>query len=295
MLEKLRLGNGNKQNKKELKREYNGDPLEVLITPDGKVVRISLDKQSDPKPQGIIAQSDEPVTNQEQNTDKSVMPNESLQSTRAGDPASRNKNRKSCEAETRSASRGQGKKRNTLKPVASVHVGRKSTIKCKVCQKVFSRTANYKEHMMKHEGKYYHCQKCNKKFASRAGLLRHVQHHTGKYRYTCGACQKGFTQLCIFQDHVKKHKGESYACQMCEKSFTTASYLKKHMQHHTGKYSHICQICQKGFVEIQGLQEHMMKHEGKSFTCHICEKTYSCPRTLQRHMKSHNVVDKEAK
>ncbi len=43
LLEKLRFRNGIKENEKQLKPKYSRAPIEVLITPDGKVVSTSLD------------------------------------------------------------------------------------------------------------------------------------------------------------------------------------------------------------------------------------------------------------
>ncbi len=305
MLEKLRLGNGNKQNKEELKQEYDKDPIEVLITPDGTVVSTPLDKQFEVKPQQMVAQSDEPLTDQEQNADKSFMPSESRTSTGADIPISLNKKMQSGEQDIRSTSRGQRPKANTQKTgkgnlkcgVSQEKVDRKRSCEehmqhhtgnlrfsCDRCQKGFTRRDRYKTHMMKHDRKFYDCLQCDKKFESSCKFKSHMQRHI---KFQCNQCQKGFTTSRYYQDHMKQHNGESYACQICGNTYTTVRSLQVHVQQHTGKYKYTCKICQKGFAKSNHFKDHMMKHEGKSYACQVCEKTFTTVSSLKRHMQHH--------
>ncbi len=293
ILEKLR--NGKKVDHDELKPKNSRAPIEVLITPDGKVVSTSLDENTEIQPEEIVPQSEDQVENKVEKSStkiQEVRANRTRKAEGNKDISMRSKSFVEHRSKTVSLKCGICQREFDTKSSYDDHMQRhtgKYRFSCDTCQKGFPRRADYNDHMMKHQGKFYCCQKCDKMFASRYGLRSHMQYHSG-FRYKCDICQKGFAQLRDFQNHMMKHEGKSYSCQVCEKTFTTIDNLKRHMQHHTGKYRHTCKICRKGFVEAVCLREHMMKHEGKSFGCHICQKTFSTARNLQRHMKSHNVA-----
>ncbi len=78
---------------------------------------------------------------------------------------------------------------------------------CDRCQKGFSRTSHYEDHMAaKHEGIIHSCNMCEKLFTSRRGRDLHMNTHTGVYPFSCLVFQRGFNYKKHLQAHEKsKH------------------------------------------------------------------------------------------
>ncbi len=262
-LEKLRFGHEIKENEKELEPKDSTAPIEVLITPDGKVVSTSLDDRIEVKPEEMVQQSEDSVKGR---PGKSSLPNGMNQSERGDESASGRKHKPSRHTDAISTKTVQRKKTNTQKLNSTPIQQRKnSSLKCGVCQKEYQYKCYYDAHM---------------------------QGHTGKYKFPCDKCQKGFTTRYGYDEHMRSHQGKYYKCHRCGKKFASRYGLQRHMQHHTG-FRYKCDICQKGFTQASHFKDHMRKHEGKSFVCRICEKTYLCARSLQRHLKCHMAAEKD--
>ncbi len=190
-------------------------PIHVLITPDGKVVSTLL------KSQPVTSQPEE-VTEHEQTAEKSVSTNGNKQTPEPPTRCNERGGRKPGRAQTQEVVR-QSQDLSLQCNICHKILSGKRLYKrhmnqctgnyiynCVLCQKGFVRKDSYREHMFKHEGKYYDCQRCEKKFVSLRGLKQHMEHHTGNYSYYCQVCQKGYTKSNRFQEHMLKHEVESY-------------------------------------------------------------------------------------
>ena len=78
---------------------------------------------------------------------------------------------------------------------------------CELCDKGFNLSVRYKDHMRKHEGKYYKCDICGKKIGSKEGFGYHMNEHTNNFKNRCELCGKGFNRPWKLKKHMENmHK-----------------------------------------------------------------------------------------
>ena len=96
-----------------------------------------------------------------------------------------------------------------------------TTHQCKCCDKVFSRSANLRRHMLTHtEEKPHECSECHKKFSLLRTLQRHMLTHTGEKPYECPECHRTFSQLGTLRRHtLQTHTDEKpHECPECHRT-----------------------------------------------------------------------------
>lgn len=171
--------------------------------------------------------------------------------------------------------------------------GQKPTSECGICQKTFKRNDSLVRHMFIHTGeKPYECKDCGKTFRQRSALKRHrLYHHTSDdNKLKCTECDKAFSTLHYFRQHLNIHNGVRFPCTMCNKSFSAQGTLKTHLQLHNdmNKSYVTCSICEKVFTSKINLNLHMETHEGtQQLACDVCDARFSRKPDLQRHMHIH--------
>jgi len=107
-------------------------------------------------------------------------------------------------------------------------------IKCRICNKDFSRKEHLATHMRIHNNiKPFKCEICPAEFADRANLVTHKRIHTGEKPYQCELCPRRFNNSGSLVSHRRQHTGERpYQCTYCDKNYSGSTPLKKHIITH---------------------------------------------------------------
>jgi len=80
---------------------------------------------------------------------------------------------------------------------------------CRICQKKFSHSGSFKEHLRRHEGvKPYICSECPKRFSTTTELKRHQLSHSDYKQFCCGLCDKYFKRIPSVKRHFKRCSGK---------------------------------------------------------------------------------------
>ncbi|XP_014471777.1 PREDICTED: zinc finger protein 253-like [Dinoponera quadriceps] len=106
---------------------------------------------------------------------------------------------------------------------------------CHLCRKKFLHRSRLDSHLKLHE-RGFKCDECGKECVGTRELLSHrrFKHGHGSIS-TCILCQKTFTSVSNFYQHVLTHAGiRPYKCDICEEDFTQRSSLLRHRRHHQG-------------------------------------------------------------
>lgn len=84
--------------------------------------------------------------------------------------------------------------------------------------------------------KPFKCDKCDREFTRLDSYKNHVRLHTGVRPYKCEECQKEFNYLTTYKRHQNIHSGERpYSCDQCGRKFTRLIYVRNHQQNNCGK------------------------------------------------------------
>ncbi|XP_076249664.1 uncharacterized protein LOC143188975 [Calliopsis andreniformis] len=135
---------------------------------------------------------------------------------------------------------------------------------CTVCEKSFSTSYNYKQHIGTHfaDQQKFHCKECKMSFAWKSTLNKHIASNhrpEGPQKFACDICQKIYNTSSQVNEHVKRDhlKQRNHVCSHCGKSFFKKYDLKIHNRIHTDERPYVCRACGKRFHH----RSHIIRHE----------------------------------
>ncbi|XP_012141060.2 uncharacterized protein LOC100877695 [Megachile rotundata] len=135
---------------------------------------------------------------------------------------------------------------------------------CTVCEKSFSTSYNYKQHIGTHfaDQQKFHCKECKMSFAWKSTLNKHIASNhrpEGPQRFACDICKKMYSTSSQVNEHVKRDhlKERNHVCSLCGKSFFKKYDLKIHNRIHTDERPYVCRACGKRFHH----RSHIIRHE----------------------------------
>ena len=188
------------------------------------------------------------------------------------------------------------------------------TLKCKVCEKVFSSKSALKRHTREHcneEKKVFvlGCDNCETSFIRDHDLKRHKQRSLnadGSSKFICTLCDERACNYKLLMGHLKaKHddakvnkvmfeskrndRKDNYECEFCGKCFEIEQDALRHKVTHSAMDKLKCDICDATF----SLEKHYKRHKKETYLdngklkhkCPNCDKAFCTGRLLSGHMK----------
>ncbi|CAG9856526.1 unnamed protein product [Phyllotreta striolata] len=166
---------------------------------------------------------------------------------------------------------------------------------CKICKRVMQNYGKLQEHMNKHLGlKPFSCDECDKSFISVHYLKLHKKCHNPDATFKCPLCPKSFRTTSSLRCHQNVHaeKVEDYRCKVCSEQCNDAATYKTHILEHGKKAEIQCSLCKKAFYTDRGLEAHLSRHRELNFPCEYCGKIYPTMYKINRHIKRAHVANK---
>nr|XP_023017950.1 zinc finger protein 888-like [Leptinotarsa decemlineata] len=194
--------------------------------------------------------------------------------------------------------------------------GKRSEIRCGVCNKTFKSDRGLECHISTHKelkfpceycGKIYpsmyrikrhikrahvpnHCEECKEVFYDRAQYTKHIKQHNANKVSECEYCQKQFDKAKNLSEHIRlqhKQDEEKKKCSICGKEFINNALLKNHVKTHDKCFK--CPHCDRFFSSRYNLETHSVTHSGaRNHKCTICDKSYSTKSSLKNHIATHS-------
>ena len=138
------------------------------------------------------------------------------------------------------------------------------------------------------------CMDCNKSFTKLKPFNQHLlEHNKRKFKCDYKDCNKEYSKKCDLIIHKQKHKlnnAKQHICEYCQKNFASKSSLKKHMiLHDKNLKQYSCKLCLKSFKRKESLDIHSQTHlpriKRKLFYCEYCNKSFTYESNLKKHFK----------
>lgn len=182
---------------------------------------------------------------------------------------------------------------------------------CLICNKSFSDTNSYEDHVKMHSGTPYvreidekmlnnlECTVCKK--ISAGGL----QLDAAKESFKCASCEKLST--CETEQTTEK----VYTCTKCDEKFVEEGLFEEHRCSHIKKTAYECLKCNKSFADSNSFENHVKLHSSntseefqqpvnedmgpKNHQCTVCKEIFSTFGDLRQHMteKTHACDESE--
>lgn len=152
------------------------------------------------------------------------------------------------------------------KKAETVTKGGTNEFKCKFCNKKFTKSQNFRRHILTHnEVKPYRCKACDSCFSRYDHLKVHFGRCVGKEKLQLRP------QICIPKISLD-HVGTGW-----QKELQHAKVVKKTLE---------CNICVRKFATLSKLNWHnSMFHTVKRFKCMQCSSFFSHEKSLRHHIK----------
>ncbi|KAG5896089.1 hypothetical protein JTB14_006878 [Gonioctena quinquepunctata] len=104
--------------------------------------------------------------------------------------------------------------------------------------------------------------------------------------YRCKKCQRMYTNLDAFEDHLIKNCELIEICKECDARLDDNMHFYKHMKTHIDTYT--CKYCFMTTSDSLTKDTHMLEHlKDLENLCKICFKGFSTPTEFDAHLKEH--------
>ena len=111
----------------------------------------------------------------------------------------------------------------------------------------------------------YKCDVCDAMFSKSSDLKQHEKNHSGAKPYKCDLYDARFSTSSTLKSHQVVHSVEKpYNCDLCAARFSKSFALKTHKRIHSGEKPYKCDICIARFTQSSGLQFHKISHSFSS-------------------------------
>uniref|UniRef100_A0A1A7YNN9 C2H2-type domain-containing protein n=1 Tax=Iconisemion striatum TaxID=60296 RepID=A0A1A7YNN9_9TELE len=173
---------------------------------------------------------------------------------------------------------------------------------CQVCGKSYMYLVSYQKHLKLHDkpsptdeasdGRHsgndlslrtYECPDCGMSFIRRTRLISHLRVHRSRRVLEstvprCNQCNKSFTTVKSWTDHVELHKQKRFWCLSCALGFFDEMGLDKHLQNHS--------LGQNG-DDKGSIEPTSQKVRLKTYQCKYCPKIFRRVRSHTAHQMWH--------